>query len=110
MKLTKKDMKMKRKRRIRAKISGTADRPRLAVYRSNRMLNVQIIDDTKHVTIVAARVGSKNTKAARELGITIATRAKEKGIKTVVFDRGGYRYHGVIATIADAVREGGITL
>lgn len=112
------DRKMERTRRhirVRRKISGTADRPRLCVYRSNANLYVQIIDDVAGNTIVSASTLDKeiktkhaNKEAAKEVGTLIAKRAAEKNIKTVVFDRGGYIYHGVVKELAEAAREGGL--
>ena len=97
-----------RKRRIRAKISGAADRPRLVVHRSNTALYVQLINDDKGITLTSQSSKKKNKEAARELGLRIAKAAKEKGISAVVFDRGGYKYHGSIKELADAAREGGL--
>ena len=112
------DRKMERTRRhirVRRKISGTADRPRLCVYRSNSNLYVQIIDDVAGNTIVSASTLDKeiktkhaNKEAAKELGTLIAKRAADKNIKTVVFDRGGYIYHGVVKELAEAARESGL--
>lgn len=99
---------MSRKHRIRAKVSGTLERPRLAIYRSNRALSVQVVDDTKHVTLLSARVTPSNKTTAKALGDDIAKKLKDKGITTLVFDRGGYQYHGTIQTFADAARQGGI--
>ena len=102
--------------RIRNKIAGSGDRPRLAVYRSVNHIYAQIIDDAKHTTLVSAsttesawkgRTGG-NIAAAKEIGKMIADRAKEKGIKTVVFDRGGYIYHGRVRSLAEAAREAGL--
>ena len=90
-------------KRIRAKVKGTSERPRLAVYKSNRYLEAQIIDDTIGKTIFSAKM-----KEASKLGSEIAKRAKEKGIDKVVFDRGGFRYTGSIAVLADAARKGGL--
>lgn len=102
----------RRKSRIRAKISGTSERPRLAVFRSNKFMYTQIIDDTKGHTLVAADSQSSKAKTpiekARELGVEIAKKAKAAGITRVVFDRGGYLYTGKIKIIADAAREGGL--
>jgi large subunit ribosomal protein L18 len=100
--------KQKRHIRIRAKIAGTADRPRMAVYRSNKGIFVQLIDDTARKTILGVRSNKKNIEAGRALGLEIAQKAKEKQITTVVFDRGGYMYHGSIKALADAAREGGL--
>jgi large subunit ribosomal protein L18 len=112
------DRKMERTRRhirVRRKISGTQDRPRLCVYRSNSNLYVQIIDDVAGNTLVSASTLDKNVKtkhankeAAKELGLLIAKKAAEKKIETVVFDRGGYIYHGVVKELAEAAREGGL--
>lgn len=112
------DRKMERARRhlrVRTKISGTAERPRLCVYRSNANLYVQIIDDVAGNTIVSASTLDKNVKnkhsnkeAAKELGTLIAKKALDKKIETVVFDRGGYIYHGVVKELAEAAREGGL--
>ena len=106
---------VRRHERVRTKISGTAERPRLCVYRSNTNLYVQVIDDVAGKTIVAASTMDKEIKekhankvAAKELGTLIAKRATEKKIKSVVFDRGGYIYHGVVKELAEAAREGGL--
>ena len=93
----------RRHKRIRAKVAGTPARPRLAVYKSNRYLEVQVIDDTIGKTIFSAKM-----KDASKLGLEIAKRAKEKGIDKVVFDRGGFRYTGSISVLADAARKGGL--
>ena len=99
--------------RIRAKMQGTAERPRLNVYRSLNHIYAQVIDDAQGVTLVSAStVAAKmktggNVAAAKEVGKLVAERAKEKGIKKVVFDRGGYLYHGRIKALADAAREAG---
>lgn len=105
--------------RLRQRVSGTAERPRLSVFRSNKYLYAQVIDDAKGSTLAAAStlqkpisgsLGGKcaNLAAAKLLGKTIAERAKEKGISKVCFDRGGYRYHGRIKALADAAREAGL--
>jgi large subunit ribosomal protein L18 len=100
--------------RIRAKMQGTTERPRLNVYRSLNHIYAQVIDDSQGVTIVSAStVAAKatiggNVAAAKEVGKLVAERAKEKGIKKVVFDRGGYLYHGRIKALADAAREAGL--
>ena len=116
--VTKTDRKMERARRhlrVRTKISGTASRPRLCVYRSNNNLFVQVIDDTCGNTIVSAstldkevKVKHSNIEAAKEVGTLIAKRATERNIDTVVFDRSGYIYHGVIKALAEAAREAGL--
>jgi large subunit ribosomal protein L18 len=108
----------KRHERLRVKLSGSAERPRLSVYRSNKHIYVQIIDDTKGVTLASASsvdtelkgklAHGGNVEASKAIGKLIAERAKAKGITQVVFDRGGNLYHGRIAAIADAAREGGI--
>jgi large subunit ribosomal protein L18 len=98
--------------RIRRKIAGTSERPRLNVYRSMNHIYAQVIDDAAGVTIASAStIKSKtggNVAAAKEIGKTIAERAKEKGVTKVVFDRGGYLYHGRIKALADAAREAGL--
>ncbi|MCS6884559.1 MAG: 50S ribosomal protein L18 [Acidobacteriota bacterium] len=102
--------------RIRKKISGTAERPRLCVFRSLKHIYAQLIDDTKGVTLCAASTLEKelrdasggNIKAARVVGKLIAERALAKGIEEVVFDRGGYLYHGRVKSLADAAREAGL--
>ncbi len=112
------DRKFERTRRhirVRTKISGTAERPRLCVYRSNANIYAQIIDDVAGNTLVQAstldkeiKIKHANKEAAKELGTLIAKRAADKKIKTVVFDRGGYIYHGVVKELAEAAREGGL--
>ena len=112
------DRKMERTRRhirVRRKISGTAERPRLCVYRSNSNIYVQIIDDVAGNTICQASTLDKevktkhsNKEAAKEVGTLVAKRALEKNIKTVVYDRGGYIYHGVVKELAEAAREAGL--
>ena len=112
------DRKMERTRRhlrVRRKISGTAERPRLCVYRSNTNIYVQVIDDVAGNTLVSASTLDKeiktkhaNKEAAKELGALIAKKAKAKNIETVVFDRGGYIYHGVVKELAEAARDGGL--
>ena len=106
---------LKRHLRVRSKISGTAERPRLAVYRSNANIVAQIIDDVAGVTLVSASTLEKsfegigsNKEAARKIGNIIAKRALEKNITTVVFDRGGYIYHGRVSELAEGAREGGL--
>lgn len=102
------EMRLKRKLRIRAKISGTAKRPRFTVFRSNRNLSAQLIDDEKGVTLIAKTVKGKNVKAAKELGTAVAQAAQAKKISEIVFDRSGYQFHGAIAAVATAAREGGL--
>ena len=108
-------VRLKRHKKIRSKISGTAERPRLAVYRSNANISAQVIDDVAGVTLVSASTLEKdfegnggNKEAARQVGKTIAERAAAKGITEVVFDRGGYLYHGRVSELADGAREGGL--
>lgn len=105
----------RRHARVRNKISGTAECPRLCVFRSNKAIYAQIIDDTKGNTLVSASTLDKevknkhsNKEAAKEVGALIASRAKEKKITNVVFDRSGYIYHGVIKELAESAREGGL--
>lgn len=105
---TKRVLKTKRHNRIRTTVNGTGSRPRLSVYRSNRSLYVQLIDDQKRSTIISKRVAAKNKAAAKNLGEEIAKLAVAIGIKEIVFDRGGNRYHGVIDELAHAAREGGL--
>lgn len=114
-KIDRKEQRVRRHARVRTKISGTAERPRLCVYKSNNNLYVQVIDDVKATTLVSAstldeeiKTKHSNKEAAKELGALIAKRALEKDIKTVVFDRGGYIYHGVVKELAEAAREGGL--
>ena len=106
----------KRHKRVRSKISGTTERPRLNVFRSEKHIYAQIIDDTKGTTLCSASSVEKdfdgrgsNKEAARKVGETVAKRAVAKGIETVVFDRGGYIYHGRVKELAEAAREGGLT-
>ena len=106
---------LKRHVRVRAKISGTADRPRLGVYRSNAHIYAQIIDDDKGAVLCTASSNEKgfegigsNKEAAKKVGAKIAERALAKGIETVVFDRGGYIYHGRVSELASGAREGGL--
>jgi large subunit ribosomal protein L18 len=105
----------KRRKRVRRKIAGTAGRPRLSVYRSNVHIYAQLIDDDAQTTLAAAdsrEVGeAENRKdAARKVGEIIASKASEAGIETAVFDRGGNKYHGRIAALAEGAREGGLKL
>ena len=108
----------KRHRTIRNKISGTAEFPRLAVYRSTKHIYAQLIDDENHVTLASASSNDKDLKeklpnggnidAAKVVGEAIAKKAKKSGIECVVFDRGGFLYHGRVAALADAAREAGL--
>ena len=106
---------LRRHKRVRNKIQGTSERPRLCVFKGNSNIVVQIIDDTKGVTLCAASTLDKEIKekhankvAAKEIGTLIAKRATAKNITEVVFDRGGYIYHGVVKELAEAAREGGL--
>ena len=106
---------IKRHNRVRGKISGTAERPRLSVFRSENHIYAQIIDDVAGKTLVSASTVEKsfegngsNVEAAKKIGLLIAERAKNAGIETVVFDRGGYIYHGRVQALADGAREGGL--
>ncbi len=115
---SKSKIRVKKHKRIRNRFSGTAERPRLAVFRSNNHMYAQIIDDTVGNTLVAASTLEKEVKAELEktnnvdaaayVGTVIAKRALEKGITTVVYDRGGYIYHGKVAALAEAAREAGL--
>jgi large subunit ribosomal protein L18 len=101
-------------KRIRSRVSGTEQRPRLAVFRSVKHIYAQVIDDSKGHTGVAASSNEKDLKnggnvaGAKEIGKLVAERAKDKGIKAVVFDRGGYQYHGRVKALAEAAREAGL--
>jgi len=109
---------IRRRRHVRKKVSGTPDRPRLSVFRSNRNIYAQLIDDTAGVTLVAASTQVKamrdqlptagNKKAAETVGEALAKRALDVGIKNVCFDRGPYRYHGRVKALADAARKAGL--
>ena len=114
-KVNKNAMRMKRHVRVRGKISGTPERPRLNVFRSNANIYAQIIDDVNGVTLVAANTLEKefegttgNCEAAKKVGAVLAERAKAKGINVVVFDRGGYIFHGRVAALAEGAREAGL--
>jgi large subunit ribosomal protein L18 len=117
MALTKLERRTRIKMRIRKKMSGTADRPRLAVYRSNKQIYVQVVDDLNRVTLLSAssrekevadKTGIKKTEQAKLVGKLLAAKCKEKGIESVVFDRSGYKYHGRVKSLADAAREDGL--
>ena len=110
-----KAQRLKRHKRVRFKIVGTAERPRLCVYRSNDNISAQIIDDTVGNTLVSAssvekdfEISGSNKEGARKVGKLIAERAVQKGIEEVVFDRGGYIYHGRVQELAEGAREGGL--
>ncbi len=107
MQQTKKQKRIRRHSRVRAKVIGTAKTPRLCVFKSNQRIYGQIIDDTKGKTIIHAS-GAKKVEAAFEVGKEIAKLAQEHKIKKVVFDRGGFKYHGRIKALADGAREGGL--
>ena len=113
--INKNAMRLKRHVRVRGKISGTPECPRLNVFRSNANIYAQIIDDVNGVTLVAANTLEKdfegatgNAEAAKKVGAVLAERAKAKGIEVVVFDRGGYLYHGRVAALAEGAREAGL--
>ena len=115
--LTTRDARLRRHRRVRGKIRGTAERPRLVVFRSNRGIEAQLIDDLQAKTLASASwLGLKKsfkgdkTEQATEVGKRLADAAKKAGVEGVVFDRGGYRYHGRVKAFADGVREGGLTV
>jgi len=112
------ELRLRRHRLVRAHVTGTAERPRLAVFRSNKHIAAQIIDDTAGRTLVAASTleagqrggATGNVAAAAEIGKLIASRAMSQGVTKVVFDRGGSRYHGRVAALAEAAREAGLEL
>jgi len=113
--IEKKEIRSRIHKRIRRKLRGTSERPRLAVFRSVAHIYAQVIDDTQGKTLVAASSVDKDSKAkggnlagAKAIGKLVADRAKEKGIKNVVFDRGGYQYHGRVKALADAARAAGL--
>ena len=115
MKLTKNQSRMRIHKRIRKKINGTANRPRLSVFRSNKQIYVQVIDDVAGKTLVSASslengISGEGTKIdqAKKVGLLLAEKAKVANIDTNVFDRGGYLYHGRVKSLADGVREGGL--
>jgi large subunit ribosomal protein L18 len=117
MALTKLERRSRIRLRIRKKISGTAENPRVAVFRSNKQIYVQLVDDLNGVTLlsasskekdIAAKTGIKKTEQAKLVGKSLAAKCKEKGIENVVFDRSGYKYHGRVKSLADAAREGGL--
>jgi large subunit ribosomal protein L18 len=111
---TKEQRRLRRRRRVRAKVRGTAERPRLSVFRSNRGIQAQLIDDDRGHTLAAVNWtepelrGLSKMDQARRAGELIAARAKEAGVETCVFDRGGYRYHGRVKALAEGAREGGL--
>ena len=115
-KISRNEARKARHSRIRTKLSGTSDSPRLSVFRSNKQITAQIIDDEKGITLVSASSMDKdlkiengaNIEAAKLVGKSIAEKAREAKIKTVAFDRGGYLYHGRVKALADAARENGL--
>lgn len=103
--------------RIRKKISGTSEKPRLSVFRSNKQIYVQVIDDQKGITLlsasskekeIASKTKIRKTEQAKLVGELLAAKCKDKGIESIIFDRGGYKYHGRIKSLADSAREGGL--
>ena len=111
---TKPRQRLRRRRRVRAKVRGTAERPRLSVFRSNRGVNAQLIDDVTGRTLAAVNwtepdvKGLQSMEQAKRVGALLAERAKAADIEDVVFDRGGYRYHGRVKALAEGAREGGL--
>jgi large subunit ribosomal protein L18 len=105
---TKKDLRIRRHYRVRKKVQGTAERPRMAVFRSNKRIEVQFIDDDARATLAGVSIDGKNAEAAKTLGAKAAEAAKGKGIETVVFDRGGFAFGSNLKTIADSAREAGL--
>jgi large subunit ribosomal protein L18 len=112
--LTKPQTRLKRRRRVRAKVVGTAERPRVSVFRSNRGIHAQLVDDIAGRTLAAVSWtestlrGLKPMEQAGKAGELLAERAKSAGVESAVFDRGGYQYHGKVKAFADGVREGGL--
>ena len=113
---TKGQQRLRRRRRVRAKVVGTAARPRISVFRSNRGIHAQLIDDLDGRTLAAVSWtesdlrGLSKMEQATKAGEVLAKRAKEQGVERAVFDRGGYQYHGRVKAFADGVREGGLTV
>jgi large subunit ribosomal protein L18 len=114
--LTKSQARLKRRRRVRAKVVGTAERPRISVFRSNRGIQAQLVDDLAGHTLAAVSWTESDLRSLKPMeqagkaGELLAERAKAAGVETAVFDRGGYRYHGRVKAFADGVREGGLTV
>jgi large subunit ribosomal protein L18 len=108
------EARIKRKKRIRGRLSGTSERPRVSIFRSNKAIYAQVVDDLEHRTLVAARSGEveaaglDKSAVAKKVGELLAQRAKEKGVEQVVFDRSGYLYHGRVKALAEGAREGGL--
>ena len=113
---TKPQQRLRRRRRVRAKVRGTSERPRLSVFRSNRGIQAQLIDDVRGHTVAAVSWTEPDLKdlgrmeQAKRAGELLAQRAKEAGVEVCVFDRGGYRYHGKVRALAEGAREGGLKL
>ncbi len=113
MKLTKSNRRLRIRRGIRNKIVGTSERPRLSVFKSNKAVYAQLVDDSKGHTVAAANsmelgVKASNIENAKQVGAKLAERAKAAGVATVLFDRSGYQYHGKVKALADGAREGGL--
>ena len=114
MSFDKESRRLKIRKSIRSKISGTKERPRISVFRSNKSIYSQIIDDINGHTLVSSSssdvkmFGKNNLESCNKVGLNLAEKAKKKGIKSVLFDRSGYRYHGRIKSFADGAREGGL--
>ena len=110
--LTKPQRRLKRRRRVRAKVVGTAERPRISIFRSNRGISAQLIDDLNGHTLAAVEWtefrGASRADQATQVGKALAERAKAAGVESAVFDRGGYQYHGRVKALAEAAREGGL--
>jgi large subunit ribosomal protein L18 len=114
--VTKSQARLKRRRRVRAKIAGTPERPRISIFRSNRGIHAQLVDDLAGATLAAVSWTESDLRSLKPMeqagkaGQLLAERAKAAGVETAVFDRGGYRYHGRVKAFADGVREGGLTV
>ncbi|HCC22741.1 TPA: 50S ribosomal protein L18 [Candidatus Falkowbacteria bacterium] len=113
--VAKKQAQDRRRERVRAKVDGTADRPRVSVFRGSRDMYVQLIDDVNQTTILALKLSAvkksgRPVERAHELGLQLASAALAKGVKTVVFDRNRFQYHGRVKAVAEGLREGGLTL
>lgn len=110
---SKKTNRIKRHKRIRAKALGTSETPRVSVFRSNKYIYAQVVDDENNKTLfsasdIVAKAKTKKTDSAKDIGVKIAKMASEKNIKKVIFDRGGYKYHGRVKAVAEGAREGGL--
>jgi large subunit ribosomal protein L18 len=114
--VTKSQARLKRRRRVRAKVTGTPERPRISVFRSNRGIHAQLVDDLAGATLAAVSWTESDLRSLKPMeqatraGELLAERAKAAGVESAVFDRGGYRYHGRVKAFADGVREGGLTV